>query len=527
MREKLKSRPVLILIITAAVLLSAAVIAVSNTITASRSAVPALSASGEAEAVLTTKIKVYDGIWDTKRYSDEFYRPAGISLTAENYLVVADYMCDRIQIIDGDRNRRIGMPEQYGLSYLDSGALVDGYRENALFMKPAGVFVCENGDIIVCDTGNHVIRRVDAEFVITIAGGGESGYKNGKEFEARFNSPRAAVMGKDGLIYVADSLNHCIRVIDEDGVVSLYAGTPEQSGYKDGALMEAMFFEPGGLCFGEDGALYVADSANHAIRKIFGGAVSTVAGFPGETSVSYGYPGGDYIDGDILSARFNFPRDITVLTDGSIAVADNMNHAVRLITGDEVITLAGSGAAGSYYLSAENIKLTRPEGLCSDGKELYISDSLNNRVIAVPMTERIMAGRPSRGHMLSLTGVSVSSRYSYSGDIRVFIGSGMVDMGRVPPWNTAESIYMPIRPLFEALGADVNIDERAGTLRITAAGRDTFLKLDQDYFILKGVTVTTLTEIERLFPYHLEWFPELSLIAFSIPPDLAEHILRG
>lgn len=484
-----------------------------------------ITVSGEAEAVLTTKLKVNDGIWEQTRHSDEFYRPMGIAINEKGELVVADYMCDRIQIIGENENTRIGSPERYGLSYADSGALVDGLHADALFMKPSGVFAKSDGNLLVADTGNHVIRRVCEQFVITIAGNGTAGYANGKEHEARFNQPMSVVMGSDGLIYVADTMNHCIRTIDKDGNVSLYAGTPEQHGFKDGALENSMFYEPVGLTFSEDGVLYVADSANHSVRKIENGQVTTVAGAPGELDRSSGYPHGDYVDGSLSEARFNFPRDVAVLPSGQVAVSDSMNHSIRLITlGEEaqVITIAGGGMSGMYYLSAENIKLTRPEGICisKDGEHLYISDSLNNRVVTLPLTERILAGRPPRNSMLSDTGLSTDSRYSYNSEIRVFAEGERVDMGRVEAWNNEDHIFVPIRPLFEALGAVIELNESNGLLSITVDGQSTVLALDSDYFVLKGIMVTTLTEIERLFPYYVEWFPEFSVIAFSIPHDL-------
>jgi len=475
-----------------------------------------LRAAGEAEAVMTTKITVYDGIWNPTRYSDELYYPIGITLLGGD-IVVADSKCDRIKIIDGDRNVRVGLPGQFGLSYNDSGALVDGFRENAMFMKPAGVFACPDGNVIIADTGNHVIRMMDDEYVITIAGNGISGFSDGAEGSAQFSSPRSAVMCFDGYIYVADTMNHVIRRIDKNGYVSVFAGEPQESGFADGSLAEARFNEPSGLYIDTSGALYVADSANHAIRLIENGMVTTIAGRPGELDRFTGYHQGGYVDGENENARFNFPRDVALMPDDSILVADSMNHAIRLITPDETLTLVGNGTAGQFYASAENLKMTRPEGVCTDGQMLFISDSLNNRVLAVPLTEHILEGRPSRIRMLADTGVSTTSRYSYHGDIRVYIGDQWVDMGRVPPWNTADSIYVPIRPLFEALGATVTLDERTNTITISIKGQDTVLASDVDYFILRGIAVTTIEEIERLFPYTFEWFPEFSVIALHVP----------
>ena len=476
--------------------------------------------SGEAEAVAITKTRPVDGLWDPKRYSDELYYPIGIAILPDGRLVVADSMCDRIQLIGGERNTRIGKPGQYGLSYFDSGALLDGYRENALLRKPADVAVAPNGDVIICDSGNHAIRKMDDEFVITIAGNGYPGYRDGKESEAFFNEPRSVAINNDGIIYVADTMNHCIRRIDTDGNVTLFAGVPEVSGYQDGPPHEAQFHEPSGIAALPSGDIIVADSGNHAIRIISNGLVSTVAGTPGELDRASGYPQGGYIDGINTSARFNFPRGIAIMPDGSIFVADSLNHAVRLIDGDTTRTLVGNGIAGLFYGSAENMSLTRPEGIATDGETLYISDTINNRLVAVPLTERVMEGRPSREAMLLDTGISIDSRYSYNGDIRVFLDDQRIDMGRVPPWNTPESIYVPIRPLFEALGADVKLDERSNVLSITILDQDTLLQMDKDYFILRGVAVTTIDEIVRLFPYTFEWFPEFSMIALHIPSEL-------
>jgi len=522
MAEKIKrllNNKKLLIATAAAILAVSAALVIVLPLRTSQEQDPTRIAEGEAEAVMTTKIVVHDGLWEPTRHSDELYYPIGITLLGGN-LVVADSKCDRIQLLDGDRNRRVGLPGQFGLSYRDSGALIDGFRENAMFMKPSGVSVCRAGEVIIADTGNHVIRRMDDEYVITIAGNGKAGFSDGKEGEAQFNSPRSAVMCPDGYIYVSDTLNHIIRRIDPEGFVTVFAGLPGESGFADGSLATARFYEPCGLYIDQDGVIYIADSANHAIRKIENGIVSTIAGRPGERDRYTGYNQGGYIDGNNDLARFNFPRDIALLPEAGILVADSMNHVIRLITPDETRTIAGNGMAGQFYASAENLKITRPEGIYTDGEIMFVADSFNNRVLAVPLTERILEGRPSRLQMLTDTGISIDSRYSYQGDIRVFIGSQWVDMGRVAPWNTASAIYVPIRPLFEALGAEVVLDERTNTLSIIFGEWTTVLALDIDYFILRGIAVTTIEEIERLFPHTFEWFPEFSTIALHTPSDL-------
>ena len=480
---------------------------------------PEVHIIGEARAVAVTAAHYFDGISNPQNIFDELYYPMGIAIMG-SYLVVADSMCDRVQILDGRDNERIGMPGRFGLSYNNAGAFIDGFREQAMFMKPSGVFVTPGGDIIVSDTGNHAIRKITGQFVITIAGNGTSGFRDGPETLARFNQPRAAVMCPDGFIYVADTLNHVLRRIDPNGYVRLFAGGPGESGFRDGNLYEARFFQPSGLYLTADGVLYVADSANHAIRRIYNGTVSTVAGQPGDPIRFSDYFEGGYVDGPNDEARFNFPRDIALLPDGAILVADSLNHAVRMITPEGTRTLIGGGMAGRFHGSVENMRLTRPEGIATDGETLFVSDTMNNRVLGIPLTERVMAGRPSRGQMLAETGLTVNSRFAFRGDIRVFLGSQRVDMGRVQPWIRGDSIFVPVRPFLEALGAEVHLDEITNILSIYIGGTATHLARDSDYFIMRGVMVTTLQELIRLFPYTIEWFPELSLITLYIPHDL-------
>jgi hypothetical protein len=264
----------------------------------------------------------------------------------------------------------------------------------------------------------------------------------------------------------------------------------------------------------------VADSGNHAIRRIRDGQVTTIAGMPGDFNAQTGYPEGGYIDGGTNVARFNFPKDIAFTADGSIVVADSMNHAVRTISSGRVRTIVGAGKPGKHYGSAENMALTRPEGVLVDGDTLYISDTYNNRVVAIELSDSVFAGRPSRHEMLEATGLTLDERNHYTGEIRLYVGGENVEIKGVQPWNTHGQIFIPIRPLIEALGGQVENDQNAGVLTITLLSQQTRLSLDTDYFMNRGTAVTTIEELTRLFPYYIEWFPEYSLIIVAEPPGV-------
>lgn len=96
---------------------------------------------------------------------------------------------------------------------------------------------------------------------------GVTGYADGTGTSAQFNEPSQGDVDEEGNFYVADRGNHCIRVITPDGEVSTYAGQ-NKAGMVDGIASLAEFNNPEGCQFGPDGALYVADYSNHAIRKV-------------------------------------------------------------------------------------------------------------------------------------------------------------------------------------------------------------------------------------------------------------------
>lgn len=186
--------------------------------------------------------------------------------------------------------------------------------------------------LYVADTGNHVIRRIrfglsfeacpQARFIDTLAGViGQRGAGDGAPSQARFHSPTGLVAAPDGSIYVADTGNHTIRRISADGVVTTVAGIAGVAGFRDGILNESLLNTPSGIDIDDAGDLFIADTSNHVIRKLSGGLLTTVAGTPGVAG---------HADGPVGSARFSGPVGIRISGD-SILVADTSNHVVRSI----------------------------------------------------------------------------------------------------------------------------------------------------------------------------------------------------
>ncbi|HEY5096202.1 MAG TPA: hypothetical protein VII69_13905, partial [Candidatus Eremiobacteraceae bacterium] len=161
----------------------------------------------------------------------------------------------------------------------------DGDAQTAQFMKPIGIAVDAHGDIFVADAAAQRIREISPNGeVSTIGGSGvpefnsmwvAGGYKDGAALQSRFNRPSGVAVGPDGTIYVADTLNHCIRTI-KNGTVSTYAGAPNNTAGADGALAAASFIRPRALAFNAAGDLFIADDPI-GVRKISGGIVTTLA----------------------------------------------------------------------------------------------------------------------------------------------------------------------------------------------------------------------------------------------------------
>jgi sugar lactone lactonase YvrE len=210
--------------------------------------------------------------------------------------------------------------------------------------------------------------------VSTVAGSSSSGFADGVGTAAQFWAPQGLALDGQGALYVADMENKSIRkVVLATGEVSTVAGS-FSSGFADGVGTAAKFSGPSGLALDGQGALYVADSGNNRIRKLVlaTGVVSTVAG-----SSSAGFA-----DGVGTAAQFNRPIGMALDGQGALYVADSGNHRIRkvmLATG-AVSTVAGStqGFADEVGSAA---KFSGPSGLALDGQgALYVADYSNNRI---------------------------------------------------------------------------------------------------------------------------------------------------
>jgi glucose/arabinose dehydrogenase len=192
--------------------------------------------------------------------------------------------------------------------------------------------VTKDGLVLVADCGNHCIRTISPEGKVTKLAGNHRCFSDGDISSASFNDPRDVAIGHDGIIFVADSSNHRIRLITPEGQVSTLAGSGEP-GFSDGEGNVAKFYHPFSIAIDLDGHVIVADLINHRIRQVsLQGKVSTIAG-----------NGEGFFNGIGYAAMFCSPTGVSVDGDGIIIVADQTNCRIRMITqkGQHVTTIAG------------------------------------------------------------------------------------------------------------------------------------------------------------------------------------------
>ncbi len=198
----------------------------------------------------------------------------------------------------------------------------DGASTQARFDEPFGAAIAPDGTIYVTDAGtSHRVRRIDPAGRVSTVAGGTRGFADGYGTLARFDTPSAIAIDPAGVLYVADTANNIIRRITPEGEVITHAGDGI-AGHRDGPAADARFNAPIGLTIDAGGRVIVADTYNDRIRAIApDGRVTTIAGS--------GVPGA--LDGAGTDARFDTPSGVAVDASGTIYVADTGNSVVRLI----------------------------------------------------------------------------------------------------------------------------------------------------------------------------------------------------
>ncbi len=310
----------------------------------------------------------------------QFNHPVGITFDAQGRMIIAAWHNSEVKRIDLTTGIMENLIGTGGRSFGGD----EGPGNAAILDLPSSVVVDTNGDIIVSDQANFRIRLLEPNGVIhTICGNGTQGYSGdgGRGEDAQLNSPvgqAAPPVGRIAIdshnrIYIADTGNNVIRLLDVNGFISTIVGNGTQGYSGDGGpATAAQLNSPSDVAVAPDGTIYIADTFNQVIRSVTpDGIIHTVAG-TGERGFS-----GD--GGAADQAKLDRPYGVAVGPDGSVYIADTHNQRIRRLT--PTLPSDYDPNAGGGTTQVDVIPCTDQVGsICTfagDGEEGFNGDGLH------------------------------------------------------------------------------------------------------------------------------------------------------
>lgn len=430
-----------------------------------------------------------EGSIDGNRNEAQFHSPAYATIDANGNIYVTDSKNHLIRKITKDGQvstiaGKLSNKDAYG-DYV--GGFVDGRAENAQFNEPQGIAITNNGIIYIADSKNGAIRKIENGHVSTIV--------------QDLQLPTGLVLGKNGELFVSETLNHRILKITNESNVTVLAGD-KSSGLRNGVGTAARFHEPTGLAISQDGTVYVADSANQRIRSISSsGEVKTVAGSGNSLIEGTKYIVGGYVNGDALKAKFNFPQGIHVTNDGTIYVADTLNHVIRKVSpSGKVSTVAGNSEPGFNNHVEMKSSFDRPTDVfVLPSGNLGVVDHWNHSL-------RLIEWYYLPNEVNKMKNVHVV----WNNQIVRFDVQPMIKNGRT---------VLPIRQLAQGFGYQVFWNQKAQTVSFTTEGKtielkigskaitgDVSMTMDIEPFVVNGRTFVPLRFVAEAFDKDVKWF---------------------
>ena len=301
-----------------------------------------------------------------------------------------------------------------------------------------------NGNILIADTYNHRIRKIDTNtnIITTIAGNGRIGIENDGTFalSAEMNHPKGIDVDSKGNIYIADNFNNVIRKFDaKTKTLTTIAGSGDFGPNTTTVpALSASFFLPMGVTVDKNDDVLISDWHNDQIRKlntttwkVTNLAGTSIAGFSGDNQLA-------------INAQLNEPRRTSIDSQGNIYIADTFNNRIRKISAQsgEITTIAGNGRRGfnGDGILAINASLNNPMDVDIDTKgNIYIADTANERVRMIDVKTGIILTVPSV-RTATPTGIDIDEkdRLIVTDKLRHIIFRISINLDRTPKNTTTE-----------------------------------------------------------------------------------------
>lgn len=398
----------------------------------------AISAKGEiylADTLNSLVVRIAtDGTIHTS--ASGLFGPSGLVFDSAGNLYIAELgdWSDALQIVASNPTSYVGRSARRLRKIAADGTITtlagngteeysgDGGPSTAAQLDaPWGLAADSHGNIYIGDSGNHTVRKIASNGIISTVAGtavrGSSGDR-GIATHAQLNQPLGIAMDGAGNLFIAECLGARIRKVSVGGVISTVAGTgvPGYSG-DGGPAVKAQLACPHGVAADASGNVYIADTGNQRLRKVSAdGLISTIAG-----NGLNGFAGDG---GPALNAQLFAPTSLALDSAGNLYIADTGNNRIRRISLNGTIdTVAGGGqvplTSSNDGIPATAAVLGAPQGVAVDSAgNLYIGDTQGNHVRRVSPTGIIstIAGRALYGYLAYFDGNMDLYLRGYSGD---------------------------------------------------------------------------------------------------------------